>query len=189
MNEAEKKSVPRKIVAALGMVCIILVALLGSVIVAYTTEVNTEKSQISMLNSDVNSTLGLLFTYFPNLQNQSISALNLTGATFVTISQINLDPAKWEDQKVAVIGRLSGPLASPVAISYYYVLSLNETVASSIDLGVKSIGVDFGNRGAIYNSSPTLVVGEVKKGEIGTNVAGAQPTTIYYIEEQAVLTL
>ena len=40
MNEAEKKSVPRKIVAALGMVCIILVALLGFVVVAYTTEVN-----------------------------------------------------------------------------------------------------------------------------------------------------
>jgi hypothetical protein len=64
------------------------------------------------------------------------------------------------------------------------VLSLNETVTSSTELDVNSIGVDFGNRGAMYNGSTALVVGEVKKGTIGTN----EITTTFYIEEQAVLT-
>jgi hypothetical protein len=101
----------------------------------------------------------------------------------VSINQINLDPAKWVNEKVVVVGRLSGPWPFPEAISYYYVLSLNETVTSSTGLAVNSIGVDFGNRGAMYNGSIALVVGEVKKGTIGTN----EPRTTYYIEEQAVV--
>lgn len=185
MNETEKKSVPRKgIVVALGISCIILVACLGVAIVTYTLAINDKNSQISQLDSGVNSTFGLLFSHFLNLQNQSTPVLNLTGATFVSINQINLDPAKWENKRVIVVGRLSGPWPFPEAISYYYVLSLNETVTSSTELDVNSIGVDFGNRGAMYNGSTALVVGEVKKGTIGTNF----PTTTYYIEEQAILT-
>jgi hypothetical protein len=102
----------------------------------------------------------------------------------VSINQINLDPAKWENKIVIVIGKLSGPYAYPFAISYYYVLSSNETVTSQTGLDVNSIGVDFGNRGAQWSGSTALVVGEVKKGIIGTN----EPKTIYYIEEQAILT-
>ena len=89
------------------------------------------------------------------------------------------------EQESAVIGRLSGPWSFPEAISYYYVLSLNETVTSSTGLNVSSIGVDFGIRGTIYDGSlPALVVGVVTKGTIGTN----EPRTTYYVEEQAVMT-
>jgi len=189
MNETEKKRVPRKgIVAALGISCIILVACLGAAIETYTLTINDKNDQISQLNSGVNSTFGLLFSYFSNLQNQSTSALNTTGATFAVINQINLDPAKWENRTVIVIGKLSGPFAYYTAISYSFVLSPNETVTSQTNLDVNSIGVDFRNGGAQLSGSTVLIVGVVEKGIIGTNVAGAKPTTIYYIEEQAVLT-
>jgi hypothetical protein len=185
MNETEKKSASRKgIVVALGISCIILVACLAVTITTYTLAINDKNDQISQLNSGVNSTFGLVFAHFSNLQNQSTPVLNTTGATFVIINQINLDPAKWENKTVIVIGKLSGPYAYPFAISYYYVLSSNETVTSQTGLDVNSIGVDFGNRGAMYNGSTAIVVGEVRKGTIGTN----DPTTIYYIEEQAILT-
>jgi hypothetical protein len=185
MNETEKKSTPRKgIVVALGISCIILVACLGVTIATYTLTINDKNDQISQLNSDFNSTFRLLFSYLSKLQNQSTTVLNTTGATFVSISQINLDPVKWENKAVIVVGKLSGPYAYPFAISYYYVLSSNETVTSQTGLDVNSIGVDFGNRGSQWSGSTALVVGVVKKGTIGTN----EPTTIYYIEEQAVLT-
>jgi hypothetical protein len=189
MNETEKKSVPRKgIVFALGISCIILVACLGVAITTYTLAINDKNDQISQLNSGVNSTFGLLFSYFSNLQNQSNSVLNTTGATFVIINQINLDPAKWENKTVIVIGKLYGPYPYFTAISYYYVLSLNETATSQTGLDVNSIGVDFTNDGIQWSGSTVLIVGVVEKGIIGTIVQGAQPTTIYYIKEQAVLT-
>ena len=106
----------------------------------------------------------------------------------MTINQINLDPAKWENKTVIVIGKLSGPYAYPTAISYYWVLSLNETVTSQTELDVNSIGVDFRNGGAQLSGSTVLIIGVVEKGIIGTNAAEAKPTTIYYIEEQAILT-
>jgi hypothetical protein len=189
MNETEKKRVPRKgIVAALGISCIILVACLGVTIATYTLAINDKNDQISQLNSGVNSTFELLFSHFSNLQNQSTPVLNTTGATFVIINQINLDPTKWENKTVIVIGKLYGPYAYFTAISYYYVLSSNETVTSQTELDANSIGVDFGNRGAQWSGSTALVVGVVKKGIIGTIVQGAKPTTVYYIEEQAILT-
>jgi hypothetical protein len=188
MSEAEKKSASRRdIVVALGISCIILVACLGVAITTYTSAINDKNDVISQLNSGVNSTFELLLSYFSNLQNQSTTALNTTGATFVMINQINLDPARWENKAVIVIGRLSGPYAYFTAISYYYVLSSNETVTSQTDLDANSIGVDFGNGGAQWNGSTALVVGVVKKGIIGTIVQGAQPTTVYYVEEQAFL--
>ena len=185
MNETEKKSAPRKgIVVALGISCVFLVVCLSVAITTYTLAINDKNDQISQLNSNYNSTFQLLFSYFSNLQNQSTPVLNTTEATFVSINQINLDPAKWENKAVIVIGKLSGPYAYPFAISYYYVLSSNETVTSQTGLDVNSIGVDFGNRGAQWSGSTALVIGVVKKGTIGTN----EPTTIYYIEEQAILT-
>ena len=189
MNETEKKSAPRKgIVVALGISCIILVACLGAAITTYTLAINNKNNQISQLNSGVNSTFDLLFSYFSNLQNQSTPVLNMTGATFVVINQINLDPAKWENKTVIVIGKLSGPFAYPTAISYDFVLSSNEVVTSQTNLDANSIGVDFRNGGAQLSGSTVLIVGVVEKGIIGTNVAGEKPTTIYYIEEQAILT-
>jgi len=189
MNEMEKKSSSRKcVVVALGISCIILVACLGVVIETYTLAINDKNDQISQLNSGVNSTFGLLFSHFSNLQNQSNPVLNTTGATFVIINQINLDPTKWENKTVIVTGKLSGPYAYPTAISYYYVLNSNETVTSQTGLDVNSIGVDFGNGGAQWSGSTVLIVGVVEKGIIGTMVQGAKPTTIYYIEEQAILT-
>ena len=189
MNETEKKSASGKgIVVALGISCIILVACLGIAIETYTLAINDKNDQISQLNSGVNSTFGLLFSYFSSVQNQSNPVLNTTGATFVVINQINLDPAKWENKTVIVIGKLSGPFAYPTAISYGFVLSSNETVTSQTNLDVNSIGVDFRNGGAQLSGSTVLIVGVIEKGIIGTNVAGAQPTTVYYIEEQAILT-
>jgi hypothetical protein len=189
VNETEKKRVPRKgIVIALGIICIILVACLGVVIETYSLAISDKNDQISQLNSGVNSTFGLLFSYFSNLQNQSSPVLNTTGASFVVINQIKLDPAKWENKTVIVIGKLSGPYAYPTAISYGFVLSPNETVTSQTNLDVNSIGVDFRNGGAQLSGSTVLIVGVVEKGIIGTNAAGAKPTTIYYIEEQAFLT-
>jgi hypothetical protein len=189
MDETEKKSAPRKgIVIALGISCIILVACLGVAITTYTFAINDKNDQISQLNSNYNSTFQLLFSHFSNLQNQSTSVFNTTGATFVIINQINVDPAKWENRTVIVIGKLYGPFAYPTAISYYYVLSSNGTVPSQTNLNVNSIGVDFRNGGAQWSGSTVLIVGVVEKGIIGTNVAGEKPTTIFYIEEQAVLT-
>jgi hypothetical protein len=189
MNETKNKRVPRKgIVVALGISCIILVACLGAAIETYTSAINDKNNQISQLNSGVNSTFESLFSYFSNLRNQSTSAFNTTGATFAVINQINLDPAKWENKTVIVIGKLSGPFAYPTAISYSFVLGPNETVTSQTNLDVNSIGVDFRNGGAQLSGSTVLIVGVVEKGIIGTNVAGAKPTTIYYIEERAVLT-
>jgi hypothetical protein len=185
MDKTEKKSAPRKgIVVALGISCIILVACLCVAIATYTLAIDNKNDQISQLNSDFNSTFELLFSHFSNLQNQSTPVLNTTGATFVSIDQINLNPAEWENKTVIVIGKLSGPYAYPFAISYYYVLSSNETITSQTRLDVNSIGVDFGNRGAQWSGSIALVVGVVKKGVIGTN----EPTTVYYIKEQAFLT-
>ena len=57
-----------------------------------------------------------------------------------------------------------------LAISYYYVLSSNETVTSQTGLDVNSIGVDFRNGGAQWSGSTVLIVGVVEKGIIGTNV-------------------
>ena len=115
MNQTEKKSSNRKIViVALGITCIILAACLGVAITTYTLAINEKNNQISQLNSGVNSTFDLLFSYFSNLQNQSNPAINTTGATFVIINQINLDPAKWENKTVIVIGKLSGPLPIPL---------------------------------------------------------------------------
>jgi hypothetical protein len=187
MNQKEKKSSSKKgVIVALGIACIILAACLGAAITTYTLAITDKNNQISQLNSGVNSTFGLLFSYFSNLQNQSI--LNTTGATFVVINQINLDPAKWENKTVIVIGILSGPFAYFTGISYDYVLSSNGIVASQTSLDVNSIGVDFRNGGTQWNGSTVLIVGVVEKGIIGTNVAGEKPTTIYYIEEQTILT-
>jgi len=184
MNETERKSAPRKgIVTALGISCIILVACLGVAITTYTLAINDKNNQISQLNSGVNSTFELLFSYFSNLQNQSSPVLNTTGATFAVINQINLDPVKWENKTVIVIGKLSGPFAYPEAISYYWVLSSSGTVTSQTNLDVNSIGVDFRNGGAQWSGSTVLIVGVVEKGIIGTN----EPRTIYYIEERAFL--
>ena len=184
MNETEKKSSSRKgIVVALGISCIILVACLGVAITTYTLAINDKNNQISQLNSGVNSTFELLFSYFSNLQNQSSPVLNTTGATFAVINQINLDPVKWENKTVIVIGKLSGPFAYPEAISYYWVLSSSGTVTSQTNLDVNSIGVDFRNGGAQWSGSTVLIVGVVEKGIIGTN----EPRTIYYIEERAFL--
>jgi hypothetical protein len=190
MSEIETKSLPRRwTLLALGIACIILATCLGAAILAYTSAITDKNSQISQLDSGVDSTFGLLFSNFLNLHNQSTPALNATGATFVIINQINLDPAKWENKKVIVAGRLSGPYAYFTAISYSYVLSSDATVTSQTQLDANSIGVDFGGTGAVYNGSvPALVVGVVKKGIVGTVVSGAQLTTVYYIEEQAVLT-
>ena len=189
MNKAEKKSSSRKgFVLALGIISIILAACLGVVIVTYSLALNDKNNQISQLNSGVNSTFDLLFSYFSNLQNQTNPVLNTKGSTFVVINQINLDPAKWENKTVIVVGKLSGPFAYPTSISYDYVLSSNGIVISQTNLDVNSIGVDFRNEGAQWNGSTVLIVGVVEKGIIGTNEAGAKPTTIYYIEEQAILT-
>ena len=185
MNKTEKKSSSRKgIFLALGLSVIILAACLGVAITTYTLAINNKNGQIAQLNSAVNSTFELLFSHFSNLQNQSNPVFNTTGANFVIINQINLDPAKWENKTVIVLGKLSGPYAYPFAISYYYVLSTNETVTSQTNLDANSIGIDFGNRGAQWNGSTALIAGIVKKGSIGTN----EHTTIFYIEEQAILT-
>ena len=185
MNETQKQSAPRKgIVVALGISCIILVTCLGVAIITYTLAINDKNDQISQFNSDFNSTFELLFSHFSNLQNQSNPVLNTTGATFAVINQINLDPAKWENKTVIVIGKLYGSFAFPTAISYYWVLSFSGTVTSQTELDVNSIGVDLRNGGAQLNGSTVLIVGTVEKGIIGTN----EPTTIYYIEEQAILT-
>ena len=194
MGETEKtKPTGKRTVTALGIGCIILVVCLGIAIVAFTlviddrnSEISSLNSQISHLNSDFNSTFHLLFSNISNLQNKSNPILNLTGVTFASINQINLDPNKWENKSVIITGNLSGPYAYPTAISYYYVLSSDATVTSQTQLDVNSIGVDFGNRGAVYNGSPAIILGVVKKGEIGTIVQGAQPTAVYYVEEQAV---
>ena len=189
MNEAEKKSTPRKgIVVALGISCIILVACLGVAITTYTLAIKDKNDQISQLNSGVNATFELLLSNFLNLQNQSTPVLNTTGATFVIINQINLDPAKWANKTVIVIGKLTGPYAYPTAISYSWVLSSNVTVTPQTELDVNSIGVDLRNGGAQLNGSTALIVGTVEKGIIGTIVQGAQPETIYYIKEQTILT-
>ena len=99
MNQTEKKSSNRKIfIVALGITCIILAACLGVAIATYTLAINEKNDQISQLNSGVNSTFDLLFSYFSNLQNQSNPAINTTGATFVIINQINLDPVQVGEQ-------------------------------------------------------------------------------------------
>ena len=184
-NETKKQSPSRKaMVIALGISCIILAACLGVTITTYTSAINDKNNQISQLNSGVNSTFEMLFSYFSSLQNQSNPVLNTTGATFVVINQINFDPAKWENKTVIVIGKLSGPFAYPTAISYGFVLSSNGVVTSQTNLDVNSIGVDFRNGGAQLSGSTVLIVGVVEKGIIGTIVAGEKPTTIYYIEEK-----
>ena len=106
----------------------------------------------------------------------------------MVINQINLDPAKWENKTVVVTGKLSDPFAYPTAISCGFVLSSNEMLTSQINLDVNSIGVDFRNGGAQLSCFTVSIVGVVEKGVMGTNVAGEKPATIYYIEEQAILT-
>jgi len=195
MVEAEKRSAPGKgVVVALGISCIVLMACLGVIVTAYTLAINDKNdrisslnSQVSQLNSDFNSTFELLFSNLSRLQNQSPSILNTTGTTFVSINEINFDPAKWENKTVIVVGKLNGLFAYTTAISYYYVLSSNETVKSLTGLDVNSIGVNIRNGNGIYNGSTALVTGVVKKGIIGTMIQGAKPTTVYYIEEQAIL--
>jgi hypothetical protein len=189
MNETQNQSSPRKgIVVVLGVNCIILAAILGVAIITYTSAINDKNDQISQLNSGVNSTFELFLSHFSNLQNQSTPVLNTTGVTFVIINQINLDPAKWENKTVMVIGKLTGPYAYPTAISYSWVLSSSGTITSQTELDVNSIGVDLRNGGAQLNGSTVLIVGTVEKGIIGTIAQGAQPKTIYYIKEQTILT-
>jgi hypothetical protein len=182
-SEREKTKIPRKnVTISLGIICVALVACLGGVIIAYVLTINDKNNVILSLNTQISQ----LSSNVTNLKNQ-LKALNLTCVNLVSIDQINLDPSKWENKTVIVRGKLSGPWVYFTAISYGYVLSSNGTVTSQTELDLNSIGVDFGNRGGIYNSVDAVIVGVVKKGIIGTIVVEAQPTIIYYVEEQAVL--
>jgi hypothetical protein len=170
------------VLIALGIICIVLVSGLGGV-VAYSALTLSDKNRtIDSLNSQI-SQLNASTTV---LQNE-VNDLLLNATPIASISEINLDPSAWVNKTVVVEGQLSGPYMYFTAISYDYVLSSNGTkVAFNDDLGLNSIGVDLGN--SIWNGSVNVViVGTVRQGIIGTIIMGAQPTVIYYIEAESVL--
>jgi cell division protein FtsL len=116
-----KKIGGRSVAAALGIICVILVASLGSVIVAYTFTVNDKndtisslRSQISQLNSNVtnlqkqitsdDTTINSLFSNITNLQEELNSVLNRSS---YMEDMIMSDPSAWFNKTVIVEGNLS----------------------------------------------------------------------------------
>jgi|SRR5208337_5147057 len=85
----EPKTAGKRIVIALGIVCILLVACLGGVIAAYTLIINDKNNTISLLNSQVSQ----LKSNVTNLQKQIASGNTTIDAltSNVTILQEQLN--------------------------------------------------------------------------------------------------
>ena len=116
-----KKIVGRSVVTALGIICIVLVASLGTVIVTYTltvtdknTTISSLKSQIFQLNSTAtnlqkqitseDTTINSLSTNVTGLQEELNSVLNRT--SYID-DMIMSDPSAWFNKTVIVEGNLS----------------------------------------------------------------------------------
>jgi hypothetical protein len=166
---SEKEVASRRVAIAAGIICIVLVSGLVGVVV-YSMSILSDKNRIiNSLNSEISQ----------------LNANNVT--TLASINEITLDPSAWVNRTVVVEGKLNGPFAYFTSIPWYYELSVNGTIMSQDALGPNCIGVDLGNKGSVYESANAVVIGVVRKGEIGTIVAGAQPTITYYIEAENVL--
>jgi hypothetical protein len=171
--------------ATVGSICLVLIVFMAffsltgfsaqnslSKINSQTIKTASSKDQATVDNSTfLNWTFPVLNDTFP-----------------VTIEEINQNSSAWVNKRVIVVGELSGPFAYFTAISYDFVLSSTGTVTDQTSLDSHSIGVDFGNRGFLCNSSTNaVIVGIVKQGIIGNLAHFDQPTIIYYIEEQGIL--
>ncbi|MGA3291203.1 MAG: hypothetical protein ABSD42_13300 [Candidatus Bathyarchaeia archaeon] len=119
--------------------------------------------------------------------NSEISQLNANNVTtLASINEITLDPSAWVNRTVVVEGKLNGPLAYPTGIPWYYELSVNGTITPQDAIGPNCIGVDLGNKGSTYESVNAVVIGVIRKGEIGMTT-GTQPRVTFYIEAEYVL--
>jgi hypothetical protein len=166
---SEKEVASRRVVIAAWIICVVLVSGLVGVVVYSTSILNDKNRIIDSLNSQISQ----------------LNANNVT--TLASINEITLDPSAWVNRTVVVEGKLNGPFAYVTSIPWYYELSVNGTITPQNALGPNCIGVNLGNKGGAYESVNVVVIGVVRKGEIGTIVAGAQPTITYYIEAEYVL--
>jgi hypothetical protein len=196
MSEATEMKTSRKgvVVAALGIICIILVACLGGAIATYTliindknTTISSLKSQISQLNSKTtnlqnqiasdNSTIISLSSNVTNLKEELNSILNGSSSIGDIIMR---DPSAWVNRTVIVEGILSGLLVFPTFEHSpwdYELSSDNLTIGVSLSANV--------NTSSFWNSSGSVrIYGVVEKGEITFTFGPSEVT--YYIEAEAV---
>ncbi len=179
---SEKKVVSRRVAIAVGIICIVLVSGLGGV-VAYSTLILSDKNRtIDSLNSQISQ----LDANITSLQNE-VNDLLLNATPVASINEITLDPSAWVNRTVVIEGKLNGPFMYFTSISWDYELSVNGTIMPQDALGPNCIGVYLGNKGGVYESADAVIVGVVRKGEIGTIVVGAQPIVTYYIEAESVV--
>ncbi len=130
--------------------------------------------------------VGVLAYYVPQVNDPNRLNRFLTPTT--TIGNIVHDPSIWENQTVAITGKLFGPLFYFTSISWDYELSANGTVYPQDSLGPNAIGVNLSSTVSYpFNGEDVVLLGVVRRGYIGTIIIGESPTVSYYIEAKFVI--
>ena len=181
------------IVIGLGIICVILVACLAGVMVAYTFVINDKNktissmgTQISELNSDVtslrkqiasdNSTINSLTSDVADLQGQLNGIL---GESTSVLNIIVSDPSAWVNRTVVVEGTI-GSFLTPGFWwpPWNYELSSNGT----------TIGVSW--QGTSYNGENVTVLGVVTGGQwseaLANGTVALYGPVVYFIKAERI---
>jgi outer membrane murein-binding lipoprotein Lpp len=182
--------IPRKrIVIALGVICVIMVACLSGVIAFYTFVLNDKNNTIASLRSQVSE----LNSNVTNLQNQLNTILNRS--SYIE-DMVMSDPSAWFNKTVIVEGNLSasyeiatyppGLLSTP----FFAQLSSDGHSISVWNLGI--VNQMFNVPKQVNSSSQTYTVsryvriyGVVESWE-GAIVVSGPPAYMYYINPETV---
>ncbi|MGA2310436.1 MAG: hypothetical protein ABSG57_12935 [Candidatus Bathyarchaeia archaeon] len=151
-----KKMVSRNVAVALGIICIVLVAVLAGTVV--------------LMNSQI--------TY---LQDQLNELLNVT---VIPLGTITSNPSAWVSRTVIVEGNLySFPFPVIVRSPYNYELSSDgQMIGVSLSASV-NMSTSLWNQ-VLFNSAYVRIHGVIEKGEI--TYTGQGSTDTYYIEALTV---
>jgi len=194
MNETKEAKVSKKGTAiALGIVCVILVACLAGVTVAYTFLINEKNRTISSLDTQIfelnsnatnlrkqiasdDSTINSLTSNVTNLQGQLNSILS---ESTIPLSIITSDPSAWLNRTVVVEGAISSFLPPG-----FWWPPWNYELNSS---GTK-IGVSW--NGTFLNGENVTVLGVVTGGRWNEVLANGTFTqygpVVYFIEAERI---
>jgi hypothetical protein len=167
----ETKASRKGIVITFGIVCVILVACIGGLVVEYMLL----QEQIASSNSTINS----LASQITNLQRQVNGLLNGT-ASFVSVGEIASNLSEWVNRTVVVEGNISHAFLPPsIEPPWNYELRSNGATVEVLWLGDYNL---------IYGKNVT-VLGVVVEGRWTTFLNGtAKPTgpVVYFIEAESI---
>jgi uncharacterized coiled-coil protein SlyX len=183
MNGTKGKVSRRDIVIALGIICVILIACLGSVIATYTLMLSDQNKTISSLDTQISK----LNSNVTNLQNQiasDTSTINSLNSDLTNLQEqlktvldnssymediIMTDPSAWVNSTVSVEGTIN-PIAAPLAFSWPpwdYWLSSN------------GYGIGVSWQGSFYNGENVTVLGVVTRGNWNQAI-------VYFINAESI---